>query len=77
MRGLDHVKFILSDETDYYPPGQQREVRAVMEGYIGKPNSDPTIVLVSTPNKPLGLMQTIKAEIERYNLVPQGKDWEV
>ena len=49
MRGLDNVKFILSDETDYYPTFQQREVRAIMEGYIGKPNSNPTIVLVSTP----------------------------
>ena len=35
MRGLDNVKFILSDETDYYPPFQQKEVRAVIEGYIG------------------------------------------
>jgi late competence protein required for DNA uptake (superfamily II DNA/RNA helicase) len=54
MRGLDNVKFILSDETDYYPPFQQKEVRAVMEGYI-----DPHIVLVSTPKAPGGLMQQI------------------
>jgi hypothetical protein len=62
MRGLDNVKFILSDETDYYPPFQQQEVRAVMEGYIGKPNSDPTIVMVSTPKAPNGLMQQIELE---------------
>jgi flagellar basal body rod protein FlgC len=62
MRGLDNVKFILSDETDYYPPFQQTEVRAVMEGYIGKPNSDPTIVMVSTPKAPGGLMQQIELE---------------
>ena len=62
MRGLDRVKFILSDETDYYPPFQQKEVRAVMEGYIGKPNSDPQIVLVSTPKAPGGLMQQIELE---------------
>ena len=43
MRGLTNVKFILSDETDFYPPFQQKEVRAVMEGYIGKPNSDLTL----------------------------------
>jgi hypothetical protein len=49
MRGLTDVKFILSDESDMYPPFQQKEVRAVLEGYIGKPNSDPHIVLVSTP----------------------------
>ena len=44
MRGLDNVKFIYCDESDFFPPFQQKEVRAVMEGYIGKPNSDPHIV---------------------------------
>jgi hypothetical protein len=62
MRGLDNVKFIISDESDYYPLFQQKEVRAVMEGYIGKPNSNPTIVLVSTPKAPGGLMQQIEHE---------------
>jgi hypothetical protein len=62
MRGLDAVRFILSDETDFYPAFHQREVRAVMEGYIGKPNSDPHIVLVSTPKAPGGLMQQIELE---------------
>jgi hypothetical protein len=62
MRGLDNVRFIMSDESDMYPVFQQREVRAVMEGYIGKPNSNPTIVLVSTPNRPGGLMQQIELE---------------
>jgi hypothetical protein len=62
MRGLDNVKFIMSDESDFYPPFQQKEVRAVMEGYIGKPNSDPHIVLVSTPKAPGGLMQQIELE---------------
>jgi hypothetical protein len=33
-----------------------------MEGYIGKPNSNPTIVLVSTPKAPGGLMQQIELE---------------
>jgi late competence protein required for DNA uptake (superfamily II DNA/RNA helicase) len=62
MRGLDNVKFIISDESDYYPLFQQKEVRAVMEGYIGKPNSNPTIVLVSTPKAPGGLTQQIELE---------------
>lgn len=62
MRGLDKVRLILSDESDYYPPFQQKEVRAVVEGYIGKPNSDPHIVFVSTPAAPGGLMQTIELE---------------
>jgi hypothetical protein len=50
------------DESDYYPIFQQKEVRAVMEGYIGKPNSNPTILLVSTPKAPGGLMQQIELE---------------
>jgi hypothetical protein len=62
MRGLTDVKFILSDESDMYPLFQQRDVRGVMEGYIGKPNSDPHIVLVSTPKAPGGLMQQIELE---------------
>jgi hypothetical protein len=62
MRGLTDVKFILSDESSYYPPFQQRDVRAVMEGYIRKPNSDPTIILVSTPKAPGDLMQQIDLE---------------
>lgn len=62
MRGLDNVKFIMSDESVFYPKFQQQEVRAVMEGYIGKPNSDPHILLVSTPKAPGGLMQQIELE---------------
>ena len=54
----------MSDESDFYPLFQQKEVRAVMEGYIGKPNSDPHIVLVSTPKAPGGLMQQIELESE-------------
>ena len=62
MRGLDGVKCIMSDESDFYPHFQQQEVRAVMEGYIGKPNSDPHILVVSTPKAPNGLMQQIELE---------------
>jgi len=60
MRGLDNVKFIMSDESDYYPHFQQKEVRAVCEGYIGKPNSDPAIIICSTPKAPGGLLQQIE-----------------
>jgi hypothetical protein len=62
MRGLDKVKCIMSDESDYYPTFQQKEVRAVMEGYIGKPNSDPHIIICSTPRNPNGLLQEIELE---------------
>jgi len=60
MRGLDNVKFIYCDESDFFPPFHQKEVRAVMEGYIGKPNSDPTIVMVLTPKALGGSMQQIE-----------------
>jgi hypothetical protein len=62
LRGLDQVRAIISDESDYYPAFQQQEVRAVMEGYILKPNSDPHILIVSTPKAPNGLMQQIELE---------------
>jgi hypothetical protein len=68
MRGLDNVRWILSDESDMYPPFQQKEVRAAMEGYIGKPNSSPTIVLVSTQKALGGLMQQIELEPESLSL---------
>src|SRR5215213_4842914 len=60
MRGLTNVVFILIDEGDYFPPGQQQDVRAVAEGYI--PKSNPQIVMASTPNAPEGLYQQIELE---------------
>ena len=62
MRGLVNVRLIFSDETDFYPPFQQREVRAVLEGYLVKPNSSPQILLISTPKDPLGIMNQIEEE---------------
>ena len=44
MRGLPNVSFILLDEADFFPPGQQQDARDVSERYIGKTN--PYIVLV-------------------------------
>lgn len=60
FRSLDRVKFILGDECDFFPVGQQQEVRDVSERYIGK--SDPWIVLVSTPNISGGLFEKIEQE---------------
>jgi hypothetical protein len=37
-------------------------VASVVEGYIGKPNSDPHILLISTPKNSNGLMQQIELE---------------
>ena len=50
MRGLPNVSFILLDEADFFPPGQQQDARDVSERYIGK--SNPYIVMISTPNAP-------------------------
>ena len=60
MRGLPNVRFILLDEADFFQKSQQQEARTVSERYIGK--SDPYICLVSTPNMPGGLFQTIESE---------------
>lgn len=60
MRGLTDVRFILLDEADFFPPGQQQDARDVSERYIAK--SNPHIVLVSTPNAPDGLFEHIERE---------------
>jgi hypothetical protein len=60
FRSLTNPSFILIDEGDFFPIGQQIEVRHAAERYVGK--SDATIALVSTPNIPNGLMQQIEQE---------------
>ncbi|HJT48833.1 MAG TPA: DEAD/DEAH box helicase family protein [Nitrososphaeraceae archaeon] len=62
MRGLPNVSFILLDEADFFPPGQQQDARNVSERYIAK--SNPYIVMVSTPNAPEGLFERIEKEPE-------------
>jgi hypothetical protein len=62
MRGLSNVSFILLDEADFFPPGQQQDARDVSERYIAK--SNPYIVMVSTPNAPDGLFERIEKESE-------------
>jgi hypothetical protein len=63
MRGLVNVNFILLDEADFFPPGQQQDARDVSERYIAK--SNPHIVMVSTPNAPDGLFEHIEREPEQ------------
>jgi hypothetical protein len=63
MRGLPDVSFILLDEADFFPPGQQQDARDVSERYIAK--SNPWIVMVSTPNAPEGLFEKIEREPEK------------
>jgi hypothetical protein len=62
MRGLPNVSFILLDESDFLPPGQQQDARDVSERYIGKSHAQ--IVMVSTPNVPGGLFERIEKEPE-------------
>jgi Terminase RNaseH-like domain len=62
MRGLPNVSFILLDEADFFPPGQQQDARDVSERYIAKSNL--YIVMVSTPNAPDGLFERIEKESE-------------
>jgi hypothetical protein len=69
MRGLPNVSFILLDEADFFPPGQQQDARDVSERYIAK--SNPYIVMVSTPNAPDGLFERIEKESEDTCLYKQ------
>ena len=62
MRGLTNVSFIYLDEADFFPPGQQQDARDVSERYIAK--SNPWIVMVGTPNAPVGLFERIEREPE-------------
>jgi hypothetical protein len=62
MRGIPNVSFILLDEADFFPPGQQQDARDVSERYIAK--SNPWIIMVSTPNAPDGLFEKIEREPE-------------
>jgi hypothetical protein len=62
MRGLPNVSFILLNEADFFPPGQQQDARDVSERYIAK--SNPYIVMVSTPNTPDSLFERIEKESE-------------
>jgi hypothetical protein len=63
MRGIPNVSFILLDEGDFFPPGEQQDARDVSERYIAK--SNPYIVMISTPNAPGGLFENIELETEQ------------
>lgn len=63
MRGLANVSFILLDEADFFPLGQQQDARDISERYIGK--SNPFIVMASTPNAPNSLFWRIEHETEQ------------
>lgn len=59
-RSLPKPIFIFLDEADFFNPNEQIDARTIAERYITK--SNPHIVLVSTPNLPGGLFETIERE---------------
>jgi hypothetical protein len=61
VRGLDRVKLIFIDEGNYFSNSESKEVRSVVQGFIGKANSDPSIIFCSTPNRPLRFIPTYRA----------------
>jgi hypothetical protein len=54
------VDFI--DEGDHFGNSESKNIQSVVEGFIGKANSDPHIIFCSTPSRPLGLFQEIEQE---------------
>jgi predicted transcriptional regulator len=67
FRSLERPSFILLDEADFFPIGQQADARHVSERYIAK--SDPYIIMVSTPNAPGGLFENIEKKIHVFTNV--------
>jgi hypothetical protein len=61
-RSLTNPSFILVDEGDFFLRKEWSDIRDTTEGYAAK--SNPIIVLVSTPNKPGGMFDTIEREPE-------------
>lgn len=80
-RGLANPKFILLDEADFF--GEKKkddmwEVRYVTERYINK--SNPYIMMVSTPNRPGFLYETMDREDTEksiYQLLSFNWEWGV
>jgi hypothetical protein len=62
-RSLTNPSFILVDEGDFFVRKEWSDIRDTTEGYAAK--SNPIIVLVSTPNKPGGMFDTIEREPEQ------------
>lgn len=62
FRSLPSVKFVFLDEADFFAKEEQYQVRTISERYIAK--SDTRILMVSTPNRPGGLMERIQEEAD-------------
>jgi thymidine kinase len=60
MRGLSDVSFVLIDEADFFPPGQQQDARDVSERYIAK--SNPWIIMVSTFSRSVTVERSLASD---------------
>jgi hypothetical protein len=62
LRGYDRVRAIISDETDYYPLSQQKQLLDTIIPFESKPNSNSNLILVSTPASAFGIMRQIESD---------------
>jgi hypothetical protein len=62
LRGYDRVRAIISDETDYYPLSQQRQLLDTIIPFENKPNSNSHLILGSTPASAFGIMRKVESE---------------
>ena len=58
LRGYFEASYIFIDESDFFPESVQEELIHAIEPYQEKSNCK--IIMVSTPNRPDGLMQRIE-----------------
>lgn len=72
-RGLN-PRVIILDEADFFPARSQDEARTVAERYI--PKTNPSIVMISTPNLPGGLYERMEEEYAHLT-ESQKKDYYV
>ena len=76
FRSLTNPKFILCDEFDFIESEKRTGGRTSRNGERCMGSLDPYIVMVSTPNKPLGLFEKIEKEPEATCLYHRIKlDW--
>jgi hypothetical protein len=67
MRIVTNVSFVLLDEADFFPLGQQQsDTREFSERHTAK--LKPYILMIRTPNAPGGLFETIDNENSLYKL---------
>jgi hypothetical protein len=61
-RGYTDVAYLFVDEADFFDEAEQEELPYVVKSYEEKSNCK--IIMVSTPNKPLGMFEQIERQSE-------------